>query len=309
MNQPIKPETGAARVPLWRIAGTVLSLALLGYLIYKNWKEFGTALTAIPLQNILLAFALLLVSRVCVTARWHFLLRGAKLEISFWQSLRLTLTGLFAANFLPSTVGGDLARLAGAVYLGMDAGLAAASLVVDRLVGMAGMTVMLPFGLAIIARPAAVLPSGIAAIPGLGWLWKKLSGFIRSAAQSSLYWIQHPASLGLGLLATFGHQTMTYLIIAVLASGAGQSIPFLTIGGLWSINYFVSLAPFAINGLGVQEVAIAYLYSHFGGLSLEAGLAVAVVWRILNVLASLPGAFFLPGILSKTGRTPEVKKV
>jgi len=66
------------------------------------------------------------------------------LQISLAETLRLTFAGLFANNFLPSTVGGDVVRLAGAMQARYDSAISAASLVIDRLVGMAGMTLFLP---------------------------------------------------------------------------------------------------------------------------------------------------------------------
>jgi len=301
--QPVPPAPDQQRIPLWRIAGTLLSLALLVYLVYQQgWDEFRRALSEVPLASFVLALLLVLVSRLFVTLRWHALLRAARLQISFGQTFKLTFTGLFASNFLPSTVGGDLARLAGAVYLRMDAGVVAASLVVDRLIGMAGMALLLPAGLGMLLRagsaPAPAAFSTAAGLPGLKWLWNKLSGFACSTAQSSVYWVKHPAGLGLGFLATFAHMLLTYATVWVLLKGAGQPLSLLTIGGLWSLSYFVSLAPVSINGLGLQEVSIAYLYAHFGGVSMQTGLALAVLLRILFVLASLPGALFLPGILS-----------
>jgi uncharacterized membrane protein YbhN (UPF0104 family) len=307
---PPPPEPTTRRIPLWRIAGTLLSVALLAYLVYEQgWDEFRQALSEVPLGSFLLALLLVMISRLFVTLRWHGLLRTAKIQVSFWQSLRLTFTGLFASNFLPSTVGGDLARLAGGVYLRMDAGVVTASLIVDRLIGMAGMALLLPLGLSALLRasgwtqPYAL--SGLAAWPGLKWLWNKLLGFLRSTAQSSIYWIKHPAGLGLGFLATFGHMFLTYLAVWVLLSGAGQPVPLLLIGGLWSLSYFVSLAPVSINGLGLQEVSIAYLYSHYAGVSMEGALALAVLLRIVFLLASLPGALFLPGILNSSRRKPK----
>ncbi len=68
-------------------------------------------------------------------------------KISFRQSLRITFAGLFASNFLPTTIGGDVVRLAGAIQYELDAATSTASLVVDRLVGMAGMAMMVPFSL------------------------------------------------------------------------------------------------------------------------------------------------------------------
>ncbi len=69
------------------------------------------------------------------------------MKIPFRQSLRITFAGLFASNFLPTTIGGDVVRLAGAIQYRLDAATSTASLVVDRLVGMAGMAMMVPFSL------------------------------------------------------------------------------------------------------------------------------------------------------------------
>ena len=304
------PSPTRQRLPFWRIAGTLLSLGLLAFLVYQQgWDEFRQALSEVPLQSFLLAFFLVLLSRLCVTLRWHILLRAAKLPIRFSQSLRLTFTGLFSSNFLPSTVGGDLARLAGAVYLGMDAGVVTASLIVDRLVGMAGMALLLPVGLSVLVRPTVwsqpAALAGLTALPGVQWLWNKVRGFTRSTIQSSVYWVKHPAGLGLGLLATFGHMLLTYLVVWVLLSAVGQPVSLWLIGGLWSLSYFVSLAPISFNGLGLQEVSIAYLYSHFAGVSMESSLALAVLLRLLFLAASLPGAIFLPGILNPSARAPK----
>ena len=59
----------------------------------------------------------------------------------------------------------------------------------------------------------------------------------------------------------------------------------------------LTLLPVSINGLGLQELSIAVLFSSFGGVSEHAGLALAVLMRMLYMLASLPGALFLPGLL------------
>nr|HMN63227.1 lysylphosphatidylglycerol synthase domain-containing protein [Anaerolinea sp.] len=135
-------------------------------------------------------------------------------------------------------------------------------------------------------------------------LWQRFVRFLRSLLQSSIFWVRHPASLGAALLFTFGHMLFTYLTIEVFLNGMGHPLSLWKIGGLWSFSYFVSLAPFSINGLGLQEVSIAYLYSHFGGAPLETGLALAVLLRLVFLLVSLPGALFLPsmGGLPRSGQ-------
>jgi len=289
----------------WRVAGTLLSLGLLVYLVWlQGWDEFAQALTRLPAGVFLAALGMAFVSRAAITLRWHVLLRAAGVKIPFGQSLRLVFMGLFASNFLPSTVGGDLVRLAGAVYLRIDAGVSAASLLVDRLVGMAGMAMMAPIGLyVVLTQPAAsatpvwlwmagFLPPGL-----LRRAWDWALRFLKKLLRSAAYWLQHPASLVLPFLFTLVHMLMTFLMIVILLKGMGESLSFWWIAGLWSLSYFISLAPVAVNGLGLQEVSIAYLYSQFGGVSMNAALALAVLLRLLFLLCSLPGALFLPDIL------------
>ncbi len=299
-----------------RIAGSLISIGLLAYLVYRQgWAEFAQAMKRLPLSAFLLALGLVLCSRLCVALRWYVLLRGANARVGFGQVVKLVFIGLFSSNFLPSTVGGDLVRLAGAVALRIDPGMSAASLLVDRLVGMAGMALLLPAGLGVVLKAGAAGGAGISMaagwLPGLqAWAAKarqKLLAFLRSLLSSSVYWLKHPASLGWALLCTFGHQLFTYLIISTLLAGMGSPLPLWVIGGLWSFSYFVSLAPFSINGLGLQEVSIAYLYSHFGGAPMETGLALAVLLRLVFLFASLPGAAFLPGLsaLKRAGSRQE----
>ena len=290
------------RLPFGRIAGTILSFGLLVFLVYQQgWDEFGQVVRDLPPRTFLLAVALVFCSRLCVARRWHVLLRFANVQISFWQSIKLVFIGLFSSNFLPSTVGGDLVRLAGAVSLRIDAGVSAASLLVDRLVGMAGMAFLLPAGLGVILTPTGAsvsLAAGgfLALRSGAKKLWQRLVLFVRSLLNSSLYWLKHPASLGWAFLCTFGHQFFTYLMISTLLAGMNHPLSLWQIGGLWSFSYFVSLAPFSINGLGLQEVSIAYLFSQYGGVPMQSGLALAILLRLVFLIGSLPGALFLPSM-------------
>lgn len=301
-----KPE----RISIWRVLGTLLSLGLLIYLIrIAGWGEFVEAMKRLPLSTFLLAVGAVLLSRVCVTFRWLALLRSAGIKMSFLQAFRLVFMGNFSSNFLPSTVGGDLVRLAGAVYLRVDSGVAAASLVLDRLVGMAGMSSLAPLGLVMMLHPLPVAPgdalaplsagalAGLARIPGVGWVYRRTEKFVRSLLRSSVFWLRHPSSLLWALLCTFGHMLCVFLSIKLLLDGMHESLPFWWIGGLWSLSYFVSLLPISFNGLGLQELSISYLYTQFGGVSAGAGLALAVFMRMLFLLTSLPGALFLPDIL------------
>jgi len=94
------------------------------------------------------------------------------------------------------------------------------------------------------------------------------------------------------------HMLSIFAILWMFICNMGDDISFWLVGGIWSVVYFVTLLPISINGLGVQEVAISFFFSRVGGVSLEIGFTIALLIRTLTMLASLPGIFFVPMILS-----------
>ncbi|HSS96405.1 MAG TPA: lysylphosphatidylglycerol synthase transmembrane domain-containing protein, partial [Terriglobales bacterium] len=137
-----------SRGGLLRALGTLLAVGLLTYvLVQQDWREIVDAVVRIQPIEFLAAVGLMALSRLFVAARWHVLLRSGGVKATWDQSLRITLAGLFATNFLPTTIGGDVARLAGAIQFGFDATVSAASLIADRVVGLVGMVFVLPLGL------------------------------------------------------------------------------------------------------------------------------------------------------------------
>ena len=291
-----------------RLAGTLITLGLLIYVLYtQGWSEFVQALRQVSPVTFLLCLGLMLLSRLSISGRWYALLRSAGVQISPWQALRLVFAGLFANNFLFTTIGGDVVRLGGAVQMRLDGAAVAASLVMDRVVGSIGMATLLPIGLPRLLAATAwnlnaanPLTAGMITLPG--WakrLWLKSLEFIRSLLRTFFIWVRHPWGLAGALMCTYGHMACTFTVLWLLLQGMGQPVAWWLIGGLWVLSYFVTLLPISMNGLGVQEISITYLYSHFAGASPQACLVLAVLMRLLPLLVSLPGAWFLPGLLRR----------
>jgi uncharacterized membrane protein YbhN (UPF0104 family) len=247
----------------------------------------------------LLALVLVMISRLAVTGRWHVLMHSAGTGITPSQSIRLTFAMLFSSNFLPTTIGGDVVRLAGAIHLGFDQAISLASLVVDRLVGMAGMAMALPFGIPAYIRHLGETPITAAlSIPWFGSLREKILGFFEQLKQALKVWLSKPRSLFGALGFTWVHMLCTFSMVSLLLAGMGEHISFWSVMGLWSATYFVTLLPISINGMGVQELAMAFFYVTLGGISQSSGFTLALLIRLLQTAASLPGAFFIPGIMA-----------
>jgi len=282
---------------LLRFGGTLLAIVLIVFLLRgQGWDEIAGAFQQITFSQILLAFALILLSRFCVVTRWYILLRSGKVKISYSDALALTFTGLFSNNFLPTTIGGDVVRLAGSMQMGYDRAVSLASLVADRLIGVFAMIFTLPFGLV----PAwhVLFPASAASAISMPPVFLKAWDFIKRTLQTFSIWAKDPLALIAALVCTWGHVLCTCLALAVLVSALGAHISFWLIVGLWSISYFVTLIPISINGYGVQELSLTLLFSRVGGISTAVGLTLAVLIRVFYMVASLPGAVYLPAILS-----------
>lgn len=279
-----------------RIVGSILAVVLLAFLLRgQNSKEILFALKRVSLGYFLLAVVSLFISRLFTTLRWHVLLKSAGLGISFFHSLILTFTGLFASNFLPTTIGGDVVRLGGAMQMGYDRAITLASLIVDRLIGMVGMFLALPFGIgtALSLNSASFLHSITIAS-----FHQKMIGFIKNTINAIRIWFNKPFSLFSSLLLTIGNMAFIFLTLYILIIGIDRFVSYWLIAGLWSLTYFITLIPISINGFGVQELSITVLLVEAGGLSHAESLTIAVLIRAIFIITSLPGAFSFPAILA-----------
>lgn len=281
---------------LFRLGGTLLAIALIFFLVeQEGLEEILSAVRQVSPRNFLLALAFLFLSRLFVSARWHVLVRSAGMDIPFFKTSALTFAGLFASNFLPTTIGGDVVRLVSAIQMGMEQPLALASLAADRLIGMLGMACLLPFGIPPVWGSLGAPASQSLA---LGGLVQKAWDFVKRTLRVFSTWLAHPAALFLSLVFTWLHSLCIIAAFYIVISGLGASVSFFLIAGLWSLAYFVTLMPVSINGYGVQELSLTFLFSQVGGLSAAASLTVAVAIRLLYMTASLPGAAYMPSIIA-----------
>jgi uncharacterized membrane protein YbhN (UPF0104 family) len=280
----------------------------------QNWQAVGHALSQITFWRFLVAFLLMFISRLAVASRWYALLRISPKKISWLQTAKLTFAGLFATNFLPTTIGGDIVRLAGAVQSGIDAAMATASLVTDRLVGMFGMVLVLPFGFEpligwfssnSVIGEEAVNPGYMASFAALRKIWKKIITFAKKTFKTIKLWLENPISLLYSLSFTFLHMACFFGLFWILLDGLNDSIPYTIVAGLYSFVYLVTLLPVSINGYGLQELSISLIFSEVGGVSLQNSLTIALIFRTMTMLASLPGALFLPGIISRKNNSAD----
>lgn len=258
--------------------------------------------------NLLWVALLFAISRIAVTLRWHVLLLSGGIKIHFKDSLALTFMGLFATNFLPTTIGGDVVRLVGVMQMGYDRAVSLASLAADRLIGMAGMAMTVPIGVAYSWNILQSIPIAIsffarfdkliAFFRRMPSMFNKLIAFFKRTLSTFSIWFRKPTSLLAALAFTWIHMLCLFGSIYIFVDNLGAHTSFWMIAGLWSITYFITLLPPSINGYGVQEAAFTILLSEVVGFVPSVAATIALLIRAYFLISSLPGAIFLPSILA-----------
>ena len=283
------------RQRLVQLVGTILAIVLLVFLLREGgWNEILNAMRQIRIVDLFWVALLFLISRLAVVARWHVLLKSGGVDIRFKDSASLTFTGLFASNFLPTTVGGDVVRLGGAMQMGFDRAVCLASIVADRIIGMFGMFMVAPLGLVYAWNVIPAIPSKLSF---LGFIQKPLDFVKRTFATFSI-WLKKPGLLLLSLLFTWIHMICLFTSIYIFMNDLGSHVSFWMVAGLYSLTYFITQIPISINGYGLQELSFTFLFSNVAGVTPAISFTVGLLFRAYLVIASLPGALLLPSTLA-----------
>ncbi len=252
--------------------------------------------------------------------RWQLLLGRARSGPSFGRLLSGYFVGLFYNQFLPSTIGGDVAR---AWWVGREVGRMRRSLAivaVDRGIGLIG--TLCVGAVAVLFHPSLldVLPSLWAAIAlvllGFAALWfvgnarlqdrvgSMLAGrgpaLVHRAASvardagASLQ--EAPLRAVWAVACSVGIQLNLVLHYFLLAKALGIGIPLLDLAVLIPVVTLISLIPVTINGIGLREGALVAL-----GAPLGVDPAEAVALGALYLALLLPYAI-AGGVLAGVGR-------
>jgi uncharacterized membrane protein YbhN (UPF0104 family) len=288
-----------------RLIGTALSILLLAWLVTRHdWRRVLESLSQIRIRVIAIVAGLFLLRYVFQTLRWMFLLRAQRVELHFLAAFRLVLTGLFASNFLPSTVGGDVIRLIGVMPTATSAVVSGASLVADRAIGVISMLPFLPISMTVLGDAqiremtgmsmSAVLPPGVR---------RRFSASLRTLQEALRLWASKPGWLVLAFLLSIMGALVYMLGIWILARGIGIEVSLLEVAGISAATYFITLIPISINGYGVREISVVALYAQLH-VPIVAATALALVSRIIMLCVSLPGAIWLPGTIAKSSGKP-----
>lgn len=295
----------------------LLKAAISGLLLYfalraVDFSALGQRIAALNPAWALLALAAMALQIALVALRWRHIAESAQAPLSAGDAVRFTYIGMFFNQTLPSTVGGDAARIwllarAGGGWRG-----AAYSVLVDRAAGLIWLAlivlVCLPWSLRLIDNPVGqvtlagigaagiVGPAGLfivtGAARGLLQRWRPTQHLLELADLLRRVLLRPHPGVAVAALSVTVH-LLTVLVTWLIANAIGS--PFTLVQSLLLIPpvTLISAIPISIAGWGVREGAMVAAFT-YAGLAAADGLAISVLFGVgLFIIGGAGGGLWL----------------
>lgn len=278
-----------------------LSLALLLWLVWAMdiqavWQRLRQA----ELPWLLAAVLCLLAGQFLSAVRWTWLARGLGLDVRLGRKLELYFLGMFVSLFLPSIIGGDVAR--GLLLARGRPGhgwAAAASVLLERVNGVLGLSLVVTLSMLFLPIPASWWAAWLASLVLL-WLgmfthdrwFKRLPPMLASWRALPLTAPTFRSAWRRSLLLSFAFQALVVQAHVFLGDAVGLQLSWAAYGFIVCIVALASALPVSFNGFGVREAGYIGLAGYFGG-QVGAAAAMAALWVVVLFIVALPGAFVL----------------
>jgi glycosyltransferase 2 family protein len=192
--------------------------------------------------------------------------------------------GGFLSLALPTSMGGDAARIVMLRNAGGTLGQAATLILTERIVGAFSLLIVAALG-AIAAPLPGVVRGGIVAagiVAALGMtvgfrLVVRLASPIKALERplETLASVLTQGRLGHILLVSVVYQAAVVLVTVVTALTLGLPVPVSTIFALSPLVWFVTLLPLSVGGLGVREAGFAAVFG-WAGVPLEHSVSLSL---------------------------------
>jgi len=285
-----------------------ISLALLSITIAQvDLGILGDRLARIDAGWLAASFIVLMLQAYFVSMRWQVIAVRCEVPLSVWASFRFTLISVLFNQALPSTMGGDAARIWLLVRDGANLARSTYSVVIDRAVGVLFLALLvlvcLPWSFELIQNPAgraALLLIGIGCFAGpmafaaLGMRrWPLLERWavtrhVADAARFASRLFREAYSAVSVIVLSVGVHLLTITSAWMAAVGVGVPLPFSYALLLVLPVLMISMIPISIAGWGLREGAMVMAFA-YAGLPESDGLLVSVLLGLLMFAVGIAG--------------------
>ena len=307
MSADCQPQK-SSRSWIFLVARWAAALMILGILFYLlPVTPLRNALSRVPLTRFIAVLLIYLVALTGGITKWHTVVNSAGAQLSFAASAQCYTSGLFGALFLPSIIGGDVARLAVGISRSPGPAAVITGTVADRFLDVAAQLTLISMGLMLLPGslpvplqvPAKhVLLSGIVGAAVLfGFAVALCRPLLRGRSirfRRRLAQLRHairavsrrPQRLLLGWLLGTSVQGTYVLLTALLGFTCGLDVPLRVWLFAWPLAKIAAVMPITQGGIGVREAALVVLLAPFGAPASQV-LATGIVWEGVIITGGL----------------------
>lgn len=320
MSMPPRPthDTGRTRTMVQQALGSVwlralVTVVLLGVVALNvDWSRMEDRVAHGRPAFFLAAVALIVTTLGVGVVRWQLLLRAAGITVSAIDAVRVYAISTFSSTFLPTSMGGDVARALLVVRRGPRLTPVGVSIAVDRFGGLVGLLGVAWLALAVDSGAA---PSDVIAFLG----WVTLAFVVGTAAATWLLLhsqavrrlvparLRDLAARSRGVLRTYAadrrlllevtglslvFQALVSLSIVALARSIDVDVDYPTAALTLTLMTLATMVPLSIGGFGVREASYVVILGPAGVSTTDATL-ISLLTVVTLFVASLPGAVLL----------------
>jgi len=300
----------------WLAAQAIVTCALL-LLLARNLdlRAMQDVFERLPAWLYAASLAIVLAGQVAYAWRWKLLLRAAGVDVPLAIVTRQYFIGIFANNFLPSTVGGDVAKI---YYLGQRHGyrVVAASVAIDRLLGvgllaalacaalwMSPVTAprlnvarMASGGIAILAASLLLLTHvGTGGLPGrvavLGDRAVRMASKLQQLRVDMAAPLARPRVVFQAAAVVIGYALAATIVYVMCVETQQAPPPFTAMFAVVTAATVLSNVPVSLNGLGLREQLHASLFVPLG-VAPETAVGISLLLYAHLLVASAIGYAF-----------------
>ena len=297
-------------------------------------EGFGTMLRRMRLRYFFLAVLIYPLVLLIGSVRWHRLMAVHGIQPSRLEALRLTWVGFFWSLIFPGVTGGDLVK---AYYISQQTPKRTASVITvffDRIVGIVAMALLSGLVILVLAlhvvdvgpaeldAPSQVVGVFIAVVLAgtvvffsrrirralmidrlLGVL--PFQGMVSEVDRAVFHYRNHKIEVAIAFGLSVACHVATVLTFYCIGQALRMSTPLHYYFIFIPVILIISAIPITLAGLGLMEAMFVKFFTIVGvGATPDQALALCLLFRIVMILASTPGA-----ILSLRGLAPPTEQM
>lgn len=300
---------------LLRLAVSLGLIALVLYLYRDKLPAVAASLTSANLWLVGLGVLLYWLAMTIGALKWWVLMRAQDIDAPFSAVLNFTFVGFFFNNLLPANIGGDVMRGYGLARYSDDTAGSAASVVLDRIIGLSAYMIVAAVAalitvfltgrddLRVLVVLAVIVIAALAVVAAtlisrrvrrlIGKLFeisflRPLAPMWASLSQAFEAYRTQYGSLALAFAIGLTGIATTSMVNYILSQALGGGIPLLHIFLFTPIIAMVLIIPISIGGLGLSQGVYPAFYS-LVGVSPTHAFSLSVMMSAVQLFCSLPG--------------------